>query len=162
MARPPSEVAADILLNPLMIVMMAGLGFMLYLVVRMAFSTNPVTKDGSTAEGGRLVPLAATFIGVRGMPKLFAIASNSASPLLVIHATDIEYRVVRRRRRPLAEIEQIDLQTSWRTTNLVIRFTGETLTFLANVRSLPSARSALRLFPASIPMSPEAAILAAR
>ncbi len=160
MARSPGEVAAGILLNPAMMVMTAGLFVMLFLVIRAAVARNPVTVDGLTPDGGHLIPCKATFVGLRSLPTLVAIASNSASPLLIVHPREIEYRVLRKRRRPIADIEQVDVRTAWRTVNIVVHFKDEQLTFTANVGTLPAARSALALLPASTPMTAAAAVLA--
>jgi hypothetical protein len=159
MARSSGEIAADILLNPPMLIMSAGMVVMLFLVLRAAFARAPVTKDGLTDDGGRLIRVKATFTGLRAMPSLFAIASNSANPLLIIHPSEIEYRVLRKRRRPIADIEQVDVRTAWRTVNIVIHFKGEQVNFAANVGTLLAARSTLALFPASTPMTAAAAML---
>lgn len=114
-------------------------------------------------DGGRSIPLMASFAGVRGMPWWFAVATNNARPLLEILRSGLRYRVIRKRERSFAEIERVDVRTFWKTVNLDIAFRGDLLTLAANVGTLERAREALALFPPGVPMTPRAqAVLAGR
>jgi hypothetical protein len=156
MSRTPGQVAADILLNPPVLIANGVALYMLFSVLRAATARNPQAVDGVTADGGRLIPLKATFAGVKGFPELFAIATNSASPLLIIRDEGIEYRVIRKHKRAFSDIEQVHVHTAWKTVNITIQFRGDVLTFAANVGNVVAAQAALALFPASVPMTARA------
>ena len=130
-----------------MIVSLIGLlvfGAVLYVLFR-------VSRTGAAAglqnDGGTKMPVAAAFTGVRGMPWWYAVANNSAAPLLVIYPDEVLCRVIRRRRRPFSAIESIDVNTGPGTVNVRLVFRGERLTFSANVRTKEAARAVLMLLP---------------
>ena len=156
MSQSAGEFVRSLFLNPLWLVMTAGLFYMMFRTLRAVTARDHGIVNGVTAEGNKVVPLKAAFSGVRGFPSLFAIATNNATPLLAIGATTIEYRVIRKHRRPLADIEQIDVRTAPRTVNIEIQFKGEALTFAANVGTTEAARTALGLFPVTAPMTLQA------
>jgi len=162
MARPGGQIAADILLQPMMVVPFGLMAFMLFKVIRAATARGVPSVGGVTADGGRVVPLKASFTGLRGLPRLVAIASNNASPLLMIYPDRIDYRVIQRRQRPMGEIEMVDVQTAWRTVNIVLHFRNSPLTFSGNVGTEDAAKAALNLLPRSVPITPAALAMAGR
>lgn len=145
--------AAQILFNPLILIGFAIGFYMLTQVISAAVARNPKAIDGITDDGRRLIPLKASFAGVRGLPQSFAIASNNASPLLIVGPDGIDYRVLHRKRRAFSEIESVDVVHSWRGPSLHIRFEGRLVTFTANLHGRSGARLALQEMPATVPMT---------
>ena len=160
MSRSPAQIAADIFLNPMSIVMIGGMATMLVMVIRTATTRRPYAENGVLPDGRRLIPAMATFCGIKGLAAPIAIATNSASPLFIIGEDGIEYRVIRRHRRAFTQIEMVDVRTAWKTVNIEVHFRGEALTLAVNVGTELTAGSALALFPASVPMT--AKVLALR
>jgi hypothetical protein len=114
---------------------------------------EPIRTD---TEGGKVVPVIAAFAGVRGLPWWFALASNNANPSLVIFASGIRYRMIRRHERRFDEIARVEVRTAWKTVNIEMRFHGELMTFAVNVGTNAAAGAALALFPPTIDMSDRA------
>ena len=156
MSRTPSEIASDILLNPVQLIMLPAMLYMLFLVIRAGTARTPPSVGGVTPDGGKVIPVKATFAGLRGLSQWVAVASNNASPYLIVGQSGIEYRVIKQHKRPFVDIEQVDVRTAWRTVNIEILFRGAALTFAANVGTEDAARAALALFPASTPMTSRA------
>lgn len=159
MSRPPAQIAADILLNPMSIVMLGGMATMLVMVIRTATARTPYAENGMLPDGRRLIPAVATFCGIKGLAAPIAIATNSASPLFIVGDEGIEYRVIRRHRRSFTQIELVDVRTAWKTVNIEVQFRGEPLTLAVNVGTELSAQAALALFPSSVPMTAKALAL---
>lgn len=159
MSRPPGEIAAHILLNPGTAVMLGIAGFMLFTGIKAATSGRRDRASARLSKGAIVFPLAATFAGVRRLPSLVAIASNNARPLFAMSAKGIEYRVIRRRNRSFADIEHVDVRTSWKTVNIEFLFRGEMLTFAVNAGNDATARTILQSMPESISMGQQAAVL---
>ncbi|WP_157222651.1 hypothetical protein [Novosphingobium sp. AP12] len=114
---------------------------------------EPIRTD---AEGGKVIPVLAAFAGVRGLPWWFALASNNANPSLVIFASGIRYRMIRRHERRFDDIARIEVRTVWKTVNIEMQFRGELLTFAVNVGTTAAAGAALALFPPAVDMSERA------
>jgi hypothetical protein len=159
-SRSAGEIAMGIILQPLPLIMMALMFYMLFMVTRAATARDGGNFGGVTLDGGKVISVKATFAGVRGMPGLFAVATNNASPLFAIGPAGIEYRVIRKHKRAFADIEQVDIRTAWRTVNIEVLFRGEILTLAVNVGTEAAARSTLALFPATTPMTLRARLLA--
>jgi hypothetical protein len=159
MSRSAGEAAIAILLQPLSLMMLALVLCMLFMVMRAATACNGSDFGGRTADGGKVISVKATFAGVRGMPPVFAVATNSANPLFAIGPRGLEYRVLRTHKRSFADIEQIDVQTAWRTVNIEVLFRGDVLTLAVNVGTEATARATLALFPAATPMTIRARML---
>ncbi len=109
--------------------------------------------------GGIQAGVLATFTGVRGLPWWYGIAANNASPLLVIEPDAIRFRVVRRQRRPFAEIACVDVRQAPGTVNLDIDFHGSILTFAANVGTRELAAHVIASLPPGVPLSSRAQAL---
>lgn len=109
--------------------------------------------------GGIQAGVLATFTGVRGLPWWYGIAANNASPLLVIEPDAIRFRVVRRQRRPFAEIACVDVRPAPGTVNLDIDFHGSILTFAANVGTRELAAHVIASLPPGVPLSSRAQAL---
>lgn len=139
---------------------MAGiLGYMLFMVIRAATAGG---KDRTAlSQDSQVIPVTATFAGMRGLPYPVAIATNNASPLFAVSPRGIEYRVIRKRARSFADIERIDVRKSWRTVNVEFLFRGELLTLTVNAGTDAVARTILRSIPESVPLTAQAAILRA-
>lgn len=113
---------------------------------------NIRTDETGAAE----IPVLATFLGVRGLPWWYAVATNNAKPLLVVATDGIGFRVVRRQQRSWDEIECIDIRQAPGTVNFDVSFRGALLTFSANLGSVALAAHVLSLIPASVPLSDRA------
>lgn len=94
----------------------------------------PATPHGSTD-----VTVLATFTGIKGISPWLAVASNSLNPVFVIGPDYLEYRVLKRRRVPLAHIQSVRTLTAFRTVNLHFTFKSGPFTFTANVGNQDSA-----------------------
>jgi hypothetical protein len=111
MSHSAAETAMSILLQPLPLIMMALMFYMLFMVIRAATARDGSNLGGVTPDGGKVISVKATFAGVRGMPGLFAVASSNANPLFAIRSAGLEYPIIRKHRRAFAEIEQVDVRT---------------------------------------------------
>ena len=98
-------------------------------------------------EGVMRVPVLATFTGVAGMPRLFAVASNSLNPSLVIRPGWVDYRVTVARSVKVDDIASVRVQTVPGTTNLVFTFVGGVFTVSANVGDMAVAQAVLDAYP---------------
>lgn len=124
----------------------------LALVLRWALRTRRRHRDAVSDlrgddDGVMQVPVLATFTGVAGMPSLFAIASNSLNPRLVLRPGRLDYRVTLARNVAFASIASVRIQTAPATTVLVFAFVDGVFTFSANVGSLAVAQSVLDAYP---------------
>lgn len=88
-----------------------------------------VVVDGA---GASIIPVLATFTGVRGLPWWYGIAINNAKPLLVIESGAVRVRVIREQRRGFDEIACVDVRQATGTVNLELSFHGSPLTFAAS------------------------------
>ena len=102
----------SILLQPLPLIMMALMFYMLLMVIRAATARDGGDLGGVTPDGGKVISVKATFAGVRGMPGLFAVATSNAKPLFAIGPAGLEYPIIRKHRRAFAEIKQVDVRTA--------------------------------------------------
>ncbi|WP_336978414.1 hypothetical protein [Brevundimonas nasdae] len=118
-----------------------------WLLARRGRRQVAVSALGRDGEGAIQVPVLATFTGLSGMPSLFAIASNSFNPRLILHPGGLDYRVTFARSVNFDDISSVRIQTAPATTNLVFAFVGGVFTLSANVGSLSVARSVLDAFP---------------
>lgn len=96
------------------------------------------------ADGGVAVPLIAAFGGWKGIPWITTTQSNIA-PLLVLHETDIEYRIVRLKRRAYTDISNVDVRTAIGTVNVVLEFRDSIKSFAGNTANRDNARNALNM-----------------
>lgn len=138
------------------------IGLTLFIFYRVLRGRSAFGKRGpiqSDAEEGMAVPVLAAFAGVKGMPWWFAVASNNATPSLVIFSSGIRYRMIRQNERLFDEIEKVELRTAWKTVNIEMHFRGERLTFAVNVGTTAAARAALSLFPATVTLSDQAGLV---
>lgn len=158
MSRTAGEAAADILLNPGMFIMAGILGYMLFAVIRAA-TAGGKDRAAALARGSQVIPVTATFAGLRGFARPIAFATNNANPLFAVRHNGIEYRVMRKHERSFAQVERIDVHKSWRTVNIEFLFSGERLTLTVNAGTDAVARTILGLIPDSVPMSSQAARL---
>ncbi|MGH6613189.1 hypothetical protein [Sphingomonas sp.] len=132
---PPFVIALLILL---FIVQFAVLGFFL-IRGKMRRARSPVIlRPGGSVE----IPLVAAFGGWKGVPWISMTDSNLA-PLLVLHQTDFEYRVIRLKRRPYTDISNVDLRTTIGTVNIVLEFHNSMRNFAGNTANKENARKAL-------------------
>jgi hypothetical protein len=146
-----------LLLEPIII------GLTIYIVYRLVKGRSKRAAKGPIhfdtqggADGGTTIPILAAFAGIKGLPWWFAIASNNATPSLVVFSSGIRYRMIRKHERHFDEIERIEVRTAWKTVNIEMHFRGELLTFAVNVGTLAAAQAALTLFPATIALSDRA------
>jgi hypothetical protein len=135
---------------------LGAVGYLLYRLAKGRYARAAAGVTETDENGGKVVPVVAAFLGVRGLPWWFAVASNNANPTLVVLPTSLRYRVIGLRERPFSAIEQIDVRTAWKTVNIEIRFHGTWLTLAFNVGATDLARQVLALLPASAPMTSRA------
>lgn len=77
-------------------------GGWIYIIVRFAKrrSAGGMQKLIRTGtDGGKVIPVIAAFAGVKGLPWWFKLASNKAHPSLVIFASGIKCRMIRKHER---------------------------------------------------------------
>ncbi|WP_240196682.1 MULTISPECIES: hypothetical protein [Stenotrophomonas] len=91
-----------------------------------------------------IVTLEASFAGLTFLP-WFAWASNSLNPKLILHADQVEYRVLRTRTRPYSEIARVDYRKAPGTENVVLEFHAAKMTFIANTGLVRRTREAIAL-----------------
>jgi hypothetical protein len=96
---------------------------------RPSITPLPIIDDGN---GGKIVPLIATFSGLRGLPWI-GFASNNLNPRLVIQSDGITYRIAMLRFRGWGDIIQVDVQSVGATVNLSFAFRDSLFTFDADV-----------------------------
>ncbi|MBA8879701.1 hypothetical protein [Phyllobacterium myrsinacearum] len=134
---------------PVLFIFVAALGvgltfWLLFAVFRA--KQRQVQSQGLTKrpDGGINVPLVAAFGGWKFIPWV-ASSSSSIAPLLVLHESDLEYRVIRAKRRPYTEVSSVDLRTAIGTVNIVFEFRTSMRTFAANTASRQNAAEALAI-----------------
>jgi hypothetical protein len=111
-----------------------------YLIRRWLQSRRPSTIPRPLIVDGanRIVPVLATFGGLRGLTWI-GVSRNNLSPRLVIEPDGISFKVLRSQSRRYEQIEQIDLRMFGATINIRFLFRGEATTFDANVGNLALA-----------------------
>lgn len=119
---------------------------------RPSTTPRPITDDGA---GGKVIPLVATFSGLRGLPWI-GFASNSLNPRLVITPDGITYRVMAQRTRRWSEVEAIDVRSFGATVNLGFVFCRTPVTLDANVGSTILAAQVLALVPDQVALTDRA------
>lgn len=119
---------------------------------RPSVTAPPIVDDG---HGGKVIPLIATFSGLRGLPWV-GFARNSLNPHLVITPHGITYRVLGLRNCSWADVASVDVRTLGATVNLGFVFHGSPVTFDANVGSTVLAAQTLALLPGNIALSDRA------
>ena len=119
-----------------------------WLFVRRRRHKAAVSSLHRDEKGVMVVPVLATFTGVRGLPSLVAIASNSLNPRLVIRPDGLDYRVTAARSVALDDIASVRIQTAPGTVNLVFTFVGGAFDFAANVGDVAVAQAVLAAYPA--------------
>jgi len=150
-----------IIASLLPLTLIGAVGYAVYRSARARYARAGRGVIDLAADGGRAIPVIAAFVGIRGLPWWFAVASNNAAPSLVILPSGVRYRVIRTHERPFSDIERVDVRSAWATVNIEMRFRGDALTLMANVGTKELARATLELLPATIALTPRArAILA--
>lgn len=119
---------------------------------RPSTTPRPIVDDGA---GGKVVPLLATFSGLRGLPWI-GFASNNLNPRLVVTRDGITYRVLRLRTCSWANIARVDVRSLGATVNLGFVFHGSPVTFDANVGSTILATQTLALLPDHVALTDRA------
>ena len=137
--------------------MFAGMAWLSRRLMRGRYARATIGNVVVDETGAATIPVLATFAGVRGFPWWYAVATNNATPLLVIEADGVRFRVIRARRRSFGDIACIDVRQATGTVNLEIAFHAALLTFSVNLGTVPLAGHVLRLFPPSVPLSVRAA-----
>lgn len=117
----------------------------------------PIVDDGA---GGEVIPLIATFSGLRGLPWI-GFASNNLNPHLVITPDDITYRVMSLRTQSWGNVERVDVRSLGATVNLGFVFRSSPVTFDANVGSTVLAAQTLALLPNHVALTDRAQLLLA-
>jgi hypothetical protein len=128
-----------------------------YLIRRWLQSRRPSTIPRPLIVDGanRIVPVLATFGGLRGLTWI-GVSRNNLSPRLVIEPDGISFKVLRSQSRRYEQIEQIDLRMFGATINIRFLFRGEATTFDANVGNLALAAEVLKLLTPHVALSERA------
>ncbi|MDZ4355452.1 MAG: hypothetical protein U1B84_03390 [Variovorax sp.] len=137
------------------VIVLQGLSFWFLYWLWKRLRTPKAPRAGAAAPiaiKGGVVPVVATFTGLRGMPWV-ALATNSLNPVFRIESEQLVYRVLRQRQRPFAEIRQVDVREAYGTFNLIFEFHDTRRTFVANVGTAARGAQALSLLPESVPLS---------
>ncbi|MGO4451559.1 hypothetical protein AB4Y96_21775 [Phyllobacterium sp. TAF24] len=124
-----------------------GVGLTFWLIITMfRAKQRQVEREGLTKlpDGGINVPLVAAFGGWKYVVWI-ARTSSSIAPLLVLHESDLEYRVIRLKRQPYTDVSAVDLRTTIGTVNIVFEFRASIRTFAANTASRRNAMEALAI-----------------
>ena len=116
-------------------------------------SAGPVSVD---TAGLAVIPVFATFTGLRGLSPWLAVATNSLNPYLAIALDGLEYRVICKRTAPFNELESVEVRKGPGTVNICFVFNSGPFTFSANVGDDASALRALGQLPPSILRGPNA------
>lgn len=139
--------------------MFAGMAWLSRRLMRSKYERATIGNIVVDETRASTIPVLATFTGVRGFPWWYAIATNNATPLLVIEREGVRFRVIRARRRQFSEIACVDVRQATGTVNLELAFHATPLTFSANLGAVPLAAHVLRLFPRSVLLSERAAAI---
>ncbi|PLC07456.1 hypothetical protein CY658_10920 [Variovorax sp. RO1] len=126
--------------------------FLYWLWKKLRTPKAPRAGAAPLAIKGGVIPVVATFTGLRGLPWV-ALATNSLNPVFRIESGQLVYRVLRQRQRPFADIRQVDVREAHGTFNLIFEFHDARRTFLANVGTKARGTQALSLLPQSVPLS---------
>ena len=122
---------------------------------RPSTTPRPIVDDGA---GGKVIPLVATFSGLRGLPWI-GFASNNLNPRLVITPDGITYRVIGLRTQSWGNVEQVDVRSLGATVNLRFVFCNSPVTFDANVGSTVLVTQILALLPDHVALTDRARLL---
>lgn len=122
---------------------------------RLSATPRPIGDDGA---GGKVIPLIATFSGLRGLPWI-GFASNNLNPCLVITPDGLTYRVMGLRTQRWGNVEQVDVRSLGATVNLGFVFRSSPVTFAANVGSTVVAAQTLALVPDHVALTDRARLL---
>ncbi|WP_126946691.1 hypothetical protein [Xanthomonas sp. BRIP62409] len=110
----------------------------------MTVGVRQVLRKEISVETSVVVTLEAAFAGFTFLPWI-AWAHNSLNPTLILHAERVEYRVLRTRTRPYADVALVDYRKTHGTENIVLAFHGSKTTFIANTGLLRRTREAIHL-----------------
>ncbi|QOF76188.1 hypothetical protein [Variovorax sp. 38R] len=144
-------------LGTVVVIVLQGLSFWFIYWVWKKLRTPKAPRAGAAPvviKGG-VVPVVATFTGLRGLPWV-ALATNSLNPVFRIESEQLVYRVLRQRQRPFADIRQVDVREAYGTFNLIFEFRDTRRTFVANVSIAARGAQALSLLPQGVPLSDRA------
>ncbi len=160
MSEPAQKFMVETLLFLVGLLVTFGLPWLVWRWLRSgrpSITPLPIIDDG---DGRKIVPLIATFSGLRSLPWI-GLASNNLNPKLVIGFDGITYRIAGLRFRRWDEIIQVDVRSAGSTVNLSFAFRDSLLTFDANVGSTMLAAQTLALLPDHIALTDRARSLLA-
>jgi len=100
---------------------------------------DPILPEGVS------IPLSVAFSGIKNLP-LLSLANNSANPKLLIFEDATETKVLSSSRRPLSEIESIDVTKTLGTFHLTINWKNRWFDFTAAVEGDETLRSVVEFF----------------
>ena len=100
--------------------------------------------DSIPAEGIK-IPLKVAFSGIKNIP-LLSLAHNSLNPKLILFEEATETKVTSASRRPLSEIETIDVTLPLRTLHLTINWKNRWFDFTAAIESEETMLGIVRFF----------------
>ena len=124
----------------------------------MSNASNRETVDLShrLPDEGIRIPTRATFAGVEGAP-LLALGHNNCCPLLRLFNDQIEFRVLRKQRRPYSSIKSVGVHQGFLTNNIQIVWHGALLTFSANISREDNLVEVVKFLQRKqVPLSPKA------
>ena len=124
----------------------------------MASDPTGALSEPLPAEGVE-VPLLASFAGLARVP-ILSLGKNNLSARLRLYPDELEFKVLRTRRRPYTEIQRIETQSFWATRNVEFVWRGSLITFTANLHSDAWRLALLRFLERrGVPLSPAARAL---
>jgi len=100
--------------------------------------------DAIPAEGIN-IPLSVAFSGIKNIP-LLSFADNSLNPKLILFEDAAETKVLSSSRRPLSEIEMINVTLPLRTLHLTINWKNRWFDFTAAIESEETMLEIVRFF----------------
>lgn len=147
-----------LLVLPLQLLLLVGVPYLFWRRLRSRRpSTAPVVL-GDDGSGGKVIPIVAGFLSLRGW-RWVGLATNNLNPLLVVERTGITFRVLRKQRRSYEEVSEVDVRIFGGTVNLCFSFRDSPVGFDANLGNIRLAEDVLRLLPSQVRLTPQAAAL---
>ena len=144
------KIAIAILLVILNLAILAAAVWIAFKIIRRMPRIGPKGTLVTSPDGRTVVPVYATFTGVRGVWRWLCVASNSLNPHLRITAEGIEYRVTFARTVRFEDIRSVEIMTGPLTVNLMFTFNTGPWTLAANVGDEALAQQVLDRLPARL------------
>ncbi len=114
-----------------------------FVLKRIKNKTNAEFNISSVEQSGSSVPIAASFVGLKWLPSLIALAHNSINPSLTLFDDHIEYG---KSMSTYENIESVNI-FEWRATeNIMLSFKNTSWTYSANLMKRDNLIQLLKFF----------------